>query len=139
MRHGGTTPAVTRWRVLASTCDEEPAPDNVSEVPVSGGGDPSGGGGPSIGGDPTPCGDLVIDAQLHSVNANVSVDVDDLLAIELDSERIRIIAVNADGETVGAIAAGAPRLLECLRTGTVFAATVTHADGGDVRVRVEAT
>jgi len=104
-----------------------------------------GGGGGGGGGDfgpstpPVDCSQLTFTAQVTSPqDAARSVSVGDVLTVQL-TQTPSINLLTAAGELVGALVDRVPDLLHCIQEGFAFQASVTHADGGDIRVVVAAT
>ena len=103
----------------------------------------SGGGGYGGGGFPpeeVSCDRLAFDTQLSSPKADVvaHIDVDDVLSVGLDVQgAAQVVVIKLGNEIAGGITSPKmARLLECIRQGTRYTATVTAKSGGQVSVRI---
>jgi hypothetical protein len=101
----------------------------------------SGGGGFSGGFDEAdPCDALFIETQLSSPKEQVieKITLGDVLSIMVqETAGISVVVALYQGEVAGGIAAPQiQRLRECMAHGTLYDATVTGKNDGQVRVRI---
>lgn len=103
----------------------------------SGGGGFGGGGFPS---EEVSCDRLAFDTQLSSPKADVvaRIEVGDVLSVALDQQgAAQVVVIKFGNELAGGITSPKmARLLECIRQGTQYAATVIAKSGGQVNVRI---
>jgi hypothetical protein len=106
----------------------------------------SGSGGGGGGGTETrvdDCAELVIDTQLSSPKADVvdKIKVGDILQVATQTKAGTVmVVVLYKGKVAGGLASTeVRRLRECINEGTEYYAKVLSKNGGQVRVRVEAT
>lgn len=104
----------------------------------------SGSGGGGYGGgfatDEVACDRLAFDTQLGSPKAAVvaQISVGDVLTVALDQQgAVQVLVIKRGNEIAGGITSPKmARLLECIRQGTRYQATVTAKSDGQVSVRI---
>ncbi|MDD5299423.1 MAG: hypothetical protein PHD65_02905 [Gallionella sp.] len=102
----------------------------------------SGGSGYSGGFEPIDtCDSLFIETQLSSPKEDVirTLSVGDILSVDVRQfGTTLVVVVLHQGEVAGGIAAPqVQKLRECISQGTIYDATVTSLNGGQVRVRIK--
>jgi hypothetical protein len=104
----------------------------------------SGSGGGGYGGgfatDEVACDRLAFDTQLSSPKAAVvaQINVGDVLTVALDQQgAAQVVVIKRGNDIAGGITSPKmARLLECIRQGTRYQATVTAKSDGQVSVRI---
>lgn len=106
---------------------------------MTGSGDGGFGGGGAVRAE-IACERLSFDTQLSSPKPAVValLKVDDVLAVDIDQQGpIQVVVIKHGNQIAGGITSPKMvRLLECLRAGSTYQATVTSISGGQVSVRI---
>ena len=96
--------------------------------------------GGGAGGRDTACDRLSFDTQLSSPKPAViaGIKVGDILAVAIDQQGpVQVVVIKHGNQIAGGITSPKmARLLECLRLGSTYQATVTSISGGQVSVRI---